>query len=208
MPVCSVSMWRRPVRGLRGNGLRTVEMQFLSDLYITCEQCGGERFQGSILSIQYQGKSITDLLKTTVSEALELFSDKRDLVSKLTVLESVGLGYLRLGQPLNTLSGGESQRLKVASHLSFDREENALFILDEPTTGLHRSDVQVLIGNLQQLVSMGNTVVVIEHNLDMMAHADGSGFGSRRGRAGTNPSGVPTPCAARIPIPDGHWTSD
>ena len=132
----------------------------------------GERFQGSVLRVQFQGLSITELLKKTVDEAIQLFPGKKDILRKLTVLQEVGLGYLRLGQPLNTLSGGESQRLKVAAHLSIEQETNALFILDEPTTGLHRSDVQVLIGNLQQLVEQGNTVVVIEHNLDVMAHAD------------------------------------
>ena len=155
-----------------GTGFERVEMQFLSDIFVTCEQCGGSRFQGSILRVKYKEHSIIELLEVTVDEAVFLFEGKKDVIRKLEVLQQVGLGYLRLGQPLNTLSGGESQRLKVASFLSVEKESNMLFILDEPTTGLHRADVQGLIQNLHDLVDQGNTVVVIEHNLDVMAHAD------------------------------------
>ncbi len=155
-----------------GSGFERIEMQFLSDVYVTCEQCEGSRYQPSVLRVLHQGRSIAETLNLTVEEASQVFASKKKVVRGLEVLERVGLGYLRLGQPLTTLSGGESQRLKIAAYLSLERQEGSLFILDEPTTGLHRADVQRLISNLHDLVDQGNTLVVIEHNIDVMVHAD------------------------------------
>ena len=175
-----------------GTGFEKIEMQFLSDLYVRCAECEGCRFQSHVLKVKLHGKSIHDLLKLTVSEAIEFFAqigERRNLSEPLAVLEEVGLGYLRLGQPLNTLSGGESQRLKLVRHLA--ESENAqrskndesvignsqptignLFIFDEPTTGLHFDDVAMLLRLLQRLIDRGHSVVVIEHNLEVIKCAD------------------------------------
>ncbi|MCA9669282.1 MAG: excinuclease ABC subunit UvrA [Myxococcales bacterium] len=155
-----------------GNGFERVEMQFLSDQFVACEKCGGKRFKPEVLAVELDGRSIADVLELTVDEAREVFADDDKIARGLAALSGVGLGYLRLGQPLNTLSGGESQRLKLAGHLAVDRTRGALFIFDEPTTGLHLADVQRLIENLHALVDVGNTVVVIEHHLDVIAQAD------------------------------------
>jgi excinuclease ABC subunit A len=166
-----------------GTGYEKIEMQFLSDLYVRCAECEGKRFQSHVLKVQLQGKSIHDLLKLTVSGAIEFFAqigEAKSLSDPLQVLEDVGLGYLQLGQPLNTLSGGESQRLKLVRHLS--DAENAhhpngetignLFIFDEPTTGLHFDDVAMLLRLFQQLIDRGHSIVVIEHNLEVIKCAD------------------------------------
>ncbi len=161
----------------QGLGYERVEMQFLSDVFVPCPVCEGRRFKPEVLAIQWHGRSVADLLATSVTDALPLFADHAAIRSRLASLDSVGLGYLTLGQPLNTLSGGESQRLKLVSYLggytnTADAGPGALLLLDEPTTGLHRHDVKRLLGVLQALVERGHSVVVIEHNLDVLKSAD------------------------------------
>ena len=157
-----------------GLGYEQVEMQFLSDVFVTCPICKGERFKPEILEIQWSGKSIAEVLHMTITEALEFFKDQPRIKHKLKSLDAVGLGYLKIGQPLNTLSGGESQRLKLVKYLSqaSDTDEQSLLLLDEPTTGLHKHDVHRLIQVLHQLVDEGHSVIVIEHNLDLIKCAD------------------------------------
>jgi len=158
----------------KGDGFEKVEMQFLSDVYITCPDCKGRRFKETVLEITYQGKNIHDLLKMTVNQALEFFQDHPKIIAALKPLADVGLGYIRLGQPINTLSGGEAQRLKLSRHVKLNGHgaSRRLFIFDEPTTGLHFADIHNLLNVLQRLCDMGNTVVVIEHNLDVIKIAD------------------------------------
>jgi excinuclease ABC subunit A len=175
-----------------GLGFERIEMQFLSDVFVPCPICEGRRFKPEVLALAWNGHSIADLLETSVSDALALFSDHKAIRSRLSSLEAVGLGYLTLGQPLNTLSGGEAQRLKLVRYLGGfagveDAPGGALLLLDEPTTGMHRHDVKVLLGVIQALIDRGHTVVVIEHNLDVLKSADwileiGPGPGSDGGR--------------------------
>jgi excinuclease ABC subunit A len=155
-----------------GVGVKRIEMQFLPDVYITCEGCKGKRYSLETLSITYKKKTIDDILNMTVDEALEFFLNIPVIQRKLSLLSSVGLGYLRLGQPATTLSGGESQRIKLAAELSKKATGNTVYILDEPTTGLHFADVSKLLDVLEKLVDLGNTVIIIEHNLDVIASAD------------------------------------
>ena len=156
-----------------GNGFERVEMQFLSDCFVVCERCDGRRYNDEVLSVKLRGMSIGDVLDMTVDEAAVFFEDDGNIERRLDVVRKVGLGYLRMGQPLNTLSGGESQRLKLASHLvARSNNQGSLFLFDEPTTGLHLADVRHLVGNLQELTDLGNTVVVIEHHLDLISQAD------------------------------------
>ncbi|MCC6416214.1 MAG: excinuclease ABC subunit UvrA [Opitutaceae bacterium] len=160
----------------QGLGYERVEMQFLSDVFVPCPVCEGRRFKPEVLAIRWQGYSVSDLLNTSVTEALALFAVESAIQAKLRVLESVGLGYLTLGQPLNTLSGGESQRLKLVRYLAgrtgIIGDQRALLLLDEPTTGLHRHDVKRLLSVLQALVDQGHSIIVIEHNLDVLKSAD------------------------------------
>ncbi len=156
----------------RGDGILRIEMQFLSDVYVPCEVCQGARYNRETLQILYKGKSISEVLALTVSEGLEFFQHIRPIRRKLETLVAVGLGYIRLGQPAPTLSGGEAQRIKLARELSRVATGNTLYILDEPTTGLHFADVEKLLAVLQRLVDAGNTVLVIEHNLDVVKSAD------------------------------------
>jgi excinuclease ABC subunit A len=158
----------------KGDGFEKVEMQFLSDVYITCPDCKGRRFKETVLEIAYNGKNIHDILNLTVNQALEFFKDQQKVTAALQPLADVGLGYIRLGQPINTLSGGEAQRLKLSRHvkLNGNGEARRLFIFDEPTTGLHFDDIGKLLTALQQLVDGGNTVLVIEHNMDVIKTAD------------------------------------
>ena len=156
----------------RGDGILRIEMQFLSDVYVPCEICHGARYNRETMQITYREKSIADVLGMTVSEALAFFEHHRGIRRKLETLEAVGLGYIRLGQPAPTLSGGEAQRIKLARELSRVATGNTLYILDEPTTGLHFADVEKLLCVLQRLVEAGNTVLVIEHNLDVVKAAD------------------------------------
>jgi len=156
----------------KGEGFEKVEMQFLSDVFITCPVCRGRRFKPEVLEVTYRGRSIADMFALTVAEALALFADQKRLQAALQPLQEVGLGYLRLGQPLNTLSGGEAQRLKLSRHLGGGQAGDRLFIFDEPTTGLHFEDIARLLSALGRLVDRGNTVLVIEHNLDVIKSAD------------------------------------
>ncbi|UCG14568.1 MAG: excinuclease ABC subunit UvrA, partial [Deltaproteobacteria bacterium] len=155
-----------------GEGFEKVEMQFLADLYLTCPVCHGRRFRDEILEVRYRGLSIGEVLELTLTEAMELFADQPGIIGGLTPLRDVGLDYLRLGQPVSTLSGGESQRLKLARSLKMSSQKNGLLILDEPTTGLHANDTRHLIRTLQRVVDTGHTVLVVEHNLDVIQAAD------------------------------------
>jgi excinuclease ABC subunit A len=156
----------------QGEGEVRVEMQFLADVFVPCDQCDGKRFKPQVLEVRYRGRSIHQVLDLTVREALTFFSSSPKVQRRLQVLDEIGLGYLRLGQPATTLSGGEAQRIKIAAHLSSHSGERLLYILDEPTTGLHFEDIRKLLTVLSRLVDQGNTVLVIEHNLDVIKTAD------------------------------------
>ena len=156
----------------KGAGLRMVEMNYLPDVYVPCESCGGKRFNRETLEVRYKGKSISDVLAMTINEANEFFDAHPKLKKIISTLKDVGLGYVTLGQPSTTLSGGEAQRVKLASELSRANTGNTLYILDEPTTGLHFQDVEMLLNVLNRLVNLGNTVLVIEHHLDVIKVAD------------------------------------
>ena len=156
----------------QGAGSIKVDMQFLADVYVTCDKCDGKRFREDILKIKYKGLSIHDVLQMSVEKAMRFFHDHRKIVSRLRFLYESGLGYMCLGQPANTLSGGEAQRLKLASHLANPKKERLLFIFDEPTVGLHFDDVRKLLSCFQSLVQAGHTVLVVEHNLDVIKCAD------------------------------------
>ncbi|HOF79377.1 MAG TPA: excinuclease ABC subunit UvrA [bacterium] len=155
-----------------GDGLVKIEMQFLPDVYVTCEVCHGQRYNQEALEIHYKGKNIYEILEMTIEEALEFFTNQPAIKDKLAALNEVGLGYIKLGQPATTLSGGEAQRVKLATELARKSTGKTLYILDEPTTGLHFADIHKLLEVLQQLVDKGNTVIVIEHNLDVIKTAD------------------------------------
>jgi excinuclease ABC subunit A len=156
----------------QGEGQVRVEMQFLADVFVPCDQCDGRRFKPQVLEVRYRGRSVHDVLQMTVREALAFFSTSRKVLRRLHVLDEIGLGYLRLGQPATTLSGGEAQRIKIASHLASYGGERLLYILDEPTTGLHFDDIAKLLAAFRKLVEAGHTLVVIEHNLDVIKTAD------------------------------------
>ena len=156
----------------KGNGYRTIEMNFLPDVYVPCEVCHGRRYNRETLEVRYKGKSISDVLDMTINQAVEFFEHIPSILQKIKTLQDVGLGYIRLGQSSTTLSGGESQRVKLAAELSKRDTGRTVFILDEPTTGLHFEDIRILLGVLQRLVEKGNTVIVIEHNLDVVKVAD------------------------------------
>ena len=156
----------------QGGGLRVIEMNFLPDVYVPCETCNGKRFNRETLEIRFKGKSISDVLEMTIDEAVVFFEAIPKIYRKLKTIQDVGLGYISLGQQSTTLSGGEAQRIKLAAELSKRDTGNTLYILDEPTTGLHFEDIRVLLGVLQKLVDKGNTVLVIEHNLDVIKIAD------------------------------------
>ncbi len=155
-----------------GNGYRTIEMNFLPDVLVPCEVCQGKRYNRETLEVRFKGKSIADVLDMTINQAVEFFESFPTILNKIKVLQDVGLGYIKLGQPSSTLSGGECQRVKLAAELSKKDTGSTLFILDEPTTGLHFEDIKVLLGVLNKLVERGNTVLVIEHNLDVIKCAD------------------------------------
>ncbi|MBR3444763.1 MAG: excinuclease ABC subunit UvrA [Prevotella sp.] len=155
-----------------GNGYKTIEMNFLPDVMVPCESCHGKRYNRETLEVRYKGKSIADVLDMTINQAVEFFENVPNILQKIKTLQDVGLGYIKLGQPSTTLSGGESQRVKLATELSKRDTGRTLYILDEPTTGLHFEDIRILMNVLQQLVDRGNTVIIIEHNLDVIKLAD------------------------------------
>ena len=170
-----------------GNGYRTIEMNFLPDVLVPCEVCGGRRYNRETLEVRFKGKSIADVLDMTINQAVEFFSGIPTILNKIKVLQDIGLGYIKLGQPSSTLSGGENQRVKLATELSKRDTGKTLFILDEPTTGLHFEDIKTLLSVLNRLVDKGNTVLVIEHNLDVLKCADylidmGPGGGKNGGK--------------------------
>ncbi len=159
----------------KGEGYQKMEMYFFEDIFVTCEECKGRRYKSEALRVYYRGKNVNDILKMTVDDAIEFFSDVQEIKSKLVLMKDIGLGYLRLGQSATTLSGGEAQRLKICAELSVNSRPDVrgvLYILDEPTVGLHHNDVIMLIKIIRKLVDSGNTVVIIEHNLDVIAQAD------------------------------------
>ena len=155
-----------------GNGYKTIEMNFLPDIQVPCETCHGKRYNRETLEVRYKGKSIADVLDMTINQAVEFFENVPDILRKIKTIQDVGLGYIKLGQPSTTLSGGESQRVKLATELSKRDTGKTLYILDEPTTGLHFEDIRILMDVLQKLVDRGNTVIIIEHNLDVIKLAD------------------------------------
>ena len=155
-----------------GDGVKQIEMQFLSDVFVKCDECKGKRYNSETLSVHYKGKNISDVLDMTVEEALKFFENIPSIKRKLQTIYDVGLAYIKLGQPSPTLSGGEAQRVKLASELSKRTTGNTMYILDEPTTGLHFADVQKLLDVLNRLVNLGNTVIVIEHNMDVIKNSD------------------------------------
>ena len=155
-----------------GNGYKTIAMNFLPDVLVPCETCHGKRYNRETLEVRFKGKSIADVLDMTINQAVEFFENQPSILNKIKTIQDVGLGYIKLGQPSSTLSGGESQRVKLATELSKRDTGKTVYILDEPTTGLHFEDIRVLMGVLQRLVDKGNTVIVIEHNLDVIKIAD------------------------------------
>jgi excinuclease ABC subunit A len=156
----------------QGSGTVIVEMQFLADVELVCEDCKGTRFKNSVLEVQYKSKSIAEVLNLTIHEALEFFAGKSSLIRKLKVLDEIGLGYLRLGQSATSLSGGEAQRIKLAAYISRPSAGNTLYVFDEPTTGLHFDDIRKLLAAFDRLIGAGNSLLVIEHNLDVVKTAD------------------------------------
>ena len=194
-----------------GEGVVKVEMQFLADLYLECEACKGRRYKQDVLEITYKGKNIDDVLNMTVDEAVEFFEEEAPIVSKLTILQDIGLGYLALGQPSNTLSGGESQRLKLASCLGRSTRDRVLYMLDEPTTGLHFDDIKKLMAALNALVDDGHSVILVEHNLDVIKSADWViDLGPEGGRQGgfIVAEGTPESIAAHPTSHTGRFLAD
>jgi len=155
-----------------GDGFQKLEMYFVEDVYVTCQECDGRRYRPDVLQVTYKNRDISQVLQQTIDEAVDFFASEPVLVRKLKILREVGLGYLRLGQPATTLSGGEAQRLKIAAELAARLTTDHLFILDEPTTGLHLDDIRKLLLVLNRLVDAGNTVLVVEHHLDVVKTAD------------------------------------
>ena len=156
----------------QGDGIVKIEMHFLADIYVPCEICKGQRYNNETLAVKYKGKSIYDVLEMTVEEGMNFFENIPKIYKKLKTLYDVGLGYVKIGQPATTLSGGEAQRVKLSTELARTATGKTIYILDEPTTGLHTADVHRLINVLQSLVDKGNSVVVIEHNLDVIKSSD------------------------------------
>ena len=178
----------------KGAGVQTIEMNFLPDVYVTCEKCGGKRYNNETLEIRYKGKSINDVLEMDIEHAIDFFENIPSIAQPLKTMADVGLGYLRLGQSSTTLSGGEAQRVKLAAELSKKETGHTVYILDEPTTGLHFHDISILLNVLNQLVERGNTVIVIEHNMDVIKVADWIiDMGPEGGRAGGEVLAVGTP---------------
>ena len=151
-----------------GNGYKTIPMHFLPDVYVPCEVCGAQRYNRETLEVRWKGKTIANILDMTINQAVEFFASQPAILRKIKTIQDVGLGYIKLGQAATTLSGGESQRIKLATELARPSTGKTMYILDEPTTGLHFEDIRVLLGVLQQLVEKGNTVLIIEHNTDVI----------------------------------------
>ena len=157
----------------KGEGEEVIEMQFIADIHLMCEECKGKRFKPHVLDVTFKGKTIFDVLLLSVDEAIDFFGEQHSILKKLKPLQDVGLGYIALGQSSNTLSGGEAQRVKLASYLiSTSTKDHKFFVFDEPTTGLHFHDIKKLLKAFNQLVDEGNTIVVVEHNLDVIKCAD------------------------------------
>ena len=195
----------------KGAGVQTIEMNFLPSVYIHCKDCNGKRYNPETLAVKYKGKSINDVLEMTISEAVEFFEHIPSIAQKLRSLNDVGLGYIKLGQPSTTLSGGESQRVKLATELARKATGKSIYILDEPTTGLHFHDIKVLLGVLQKIVDQGNTVVIIEHNLDILKSVDwlidlGPEGGAGGGRIMA--TGTPEEIAANPDSSTGEYLKD
>jgi excinuclease ABC subunit A len=188
----------------QGEGEVRVEMQFLADVFVPCEQCDGRRFKPQVLEVRYRGKSVTDVLDMTVREALAFFASTAKVLRRMQVLDEIGLGYLRLGQPATTLSGGEAQRIKIAAHLASHAGERLLYILDEPTTGLHFDDIAKLLAAFRKLLEAGHTLAVIEHNLDVIKTADWIiDLGPEGGEAGGRVVAMGTPEQVAH-VPESH----
>ena len=187
----------------KGAGIKVIEMNFLPSVNVVCDQCGGKRYKEDTLAVRYKGKNINDVLEMPISEAYEFFRNQPKIAQKLKAMVDVGLGYVHLGQSSVTLSGGESQRMKLAAELSRKATGNTLYMLDEPTTGLHIKDINTLMDVLQKLVDQGNTVIIIEHNLDVLKEVDylvdmGPDGGRRGGRVvsrGTPEQVADDPCS-------------
>lgn len=178
----------------KGAGVQNIEMNFLPNVYVTCPVCRGMRYNRETLAVKFKGKSINDVLDMTVSEAVKFFESIPQIAEKLQAIESVGLGYITLGQPSTTLSGGESQRIKLAAELSKRDSGKTLYIFDEPTTGLHFEDIRILLGVLDKLADKGNTVIIIEHNIDVIRHCDYLiDIGAEGGKEGGNVIATGTP---------------
>jgi excinuclease ABC subunit A len=191
----------------RGDGQIKIEMHFLPDVYVPCEQCHGKRYNRETLEVRFKGKSIADVLEMSVAEACDFFKDIPKIARRLDTLHDVGLDYIRLGQPATQLSGGEAQRVKLATELSKVATGDTLYILDEPTTGLHFADVQRLLDVLDRLVEAGNTVIVIEHNLDVIKTADRIiDLGPEGGEEGGKVLAVGTP--ERVAATPGSYTGE
>ena len=195
----------------QGEGVVKVEMQFLADLFLPCEACDGKRFKKEALEIRWNGKNVADILDMTVDEAVEFFADEKRVINKLQSLQDVGLGYVTLGQPANTLSGGEAQRVKLAAHLGVRQRGHTLYLFDEPTTGLHFDDIKKLLLAFDQLVEAGHSVVLIEHNLDVIKACDYViDLGPEGGRRGgfVVAAGTPEELAAHPESHTGHFLRD
>jgi excinuclease ABC subunit A len=195
----------------KGDGIIRIEMHFLPDVYVTCEQCAGHRYNKETLEVRYNGRNIAEVLNMTIDDALEFFRNVPGIERKLRTLSEVGLGYLQLGQPATTLSGGEAQRVKLSSELSKKDTGRTLYLLDEPTTGLHFADVHRLLHVLTRLRDAGNTLVVIEHNLDVIKTADyivdlGPEGGDEGGRVVVE--GTPEKVAAHAASHTGRYLAD
>ncbi|MBP5620113.1 MAG: ATP-binding cassette domain-containing protein, partial [Bacteroidaceae bacterium] len=158
----------------KGEGTVTVEMQFMADLVLECESCHGQRFKQDILEVRYEGQNVNDILNMTINQAIEFFEEHKQkrIIDLLKPLQDVGLGYIKLGQSSSTLSGGENQRVKLAYYLGLEKHEPTMFIFDEPTTGLHFHDIKKLLAAFDSLIQHGHTLVIIEHNLDVIKCAD------------------------------------
>jgi len=193
-----------------GNGYKTIEMNFLPDVYVPCETCDGKRYNKETLEVRFKGKSIADVLAMTINQAVEFFENQPNILNRIKTLQDVGLGYIKLGQSSTTLSGGESQRVKLATELSKRDTGKTLYILDEPTTGLHFEDIRVLLEVLNRLVDRGNTVIIIEHNMDVIKVADYIiDIGPEGGAAGGKVicSGTPRQIAAHKTSETGRFLS-